>query len=340
MSAFAVEGLSVAFGRGAERVQALDGLDLAVARGEVHALVGESGCGKSVAAMAALGLLPRHAAEIRARAVRLGATELTALSPRAMRAVRGGRIGMVFQDPMNSLNPVLTLGAQIAETVRRHRGAGRRAAQARAREMLALVRIPDPDARLHAYPHELSGGMRQRAMIAVALACEPELLIADEPTTALDVTVQAQVLDLILGLRDRMGMAVLLITHDLGVVARTADRVTVMYAGRVAETGPVARVFAAPAHGYTAGLMRALPTMGRRDRLQAIPGVVPRLTVPAPGCAFAPRCPWAEPRCADAPPPDVARGAGHRVRCHRADAVAEAVADDPIPRAWAEAAAP
>ncbi|MEM7567269.1 MAG: ABC transporter ATP-binding protein [Pseudomonadota bacterium] len=337
--AFAIRGLSVAFGRGAERVQALDGVDLDVARGEVRAVVGESGCGKSVTAMAALGLLPPNAARVRADAIRLGDTDLTAPSPRDLRAVRGGRIGMVFQDPMNSLNPVLTLGLQIAETVRRHRGVSRRAALDRAREMLDLVRIPDPDARLHAYPHELSGGMRQRAMIAIALACEPELLIADEPTTALDVTVQAQVLDLILSLQDRMGLAVLLITHDLGVVARTADRMTVMYAGRVVEEGRVAQVFAHPSHGYTAGLMRALPTMGTRERLQDIPGSVPRLAEPAPACAFATRCAFAEPACSAAPPPLVTLDAHHRTRCLRAEVVAAAMADDAVPRAWREAGA-
>ncbi|MEM8662934.1 MAG: ABC transporter ATP-binding protein [Pseudomonadota bacterium] len=334
MSALQISGLDVVFGRGPDRVQALDGVDVTVERREVLALVGESGCGKSVTAMAALGLLPRHGVTIRADTIRLGDTDLTTLPARAMRRIRGGRIGMVFQDPMNSLNPVLTVGTQIAETVRRQKGLGRRAALDRAREMLNLVRIPDPDARLSAYPHELSGGMRQRAMIAIALSCEPELLIADEPTTALDVTVQAQVLDLIMSLRERIGMAVLLITHDLGVVARTADRVCVMYAGRVVEEGAIERVFAETSHGYTAGLMRALPTMGDKDRLAEIAGTVPRLATPVPACAFAERCTFAVPDCTGAAPPMAEREPGHRSRCIRAEAVADDMRGEAIPCAW------
>ena len=332
-----IEDLSLAFGRGDTRLQALDGVSLHVAKGEILALVGESGCGKSVTMLAVLGLLPRLTARIEARAIRLGDTDLTTASPRALRQIRGNRIGMIFQDPMTSLNPVHTVGFQIGEVLRRHRRASRAQARARALELLDLVRIPDPRRRLDCYPHELSGGMRQRVMIAMALACEPELLIADEPTTALDVTVQAQIMDLIGELRAELGMSVVLITHDLGVVAAAADRVAVMYAGRIVEEGPVASVFRRPSHGYTAGLLRSLPSEsggGPMHRLQEIPGSVPRLDHPAPGCSFAPRCAFAGPDCAGSVPGAVALGEGHLARCFHHDAVFAELAQNDIVRAW------
>ncbi len=291
-------------------LKAVDGVSLAIEAGEVLAVVGESGCGKSVTAFSILGLVPDPPGRIVGGSIRFEGRELVGLKPRDMRALRGDRIGMVFQEPMTSLNPALTVGEQIGEVLVQHRGMTRRQAATRAAELLELVRVPDPQRRVLDYPHRLSGGMRQRVMIAMAIACEPRLLIADEPTTALDVTVQAQVLDLLLSIRDRFGMAILLITHDLGVVAETADRVAVLYAGRKIEEGATSALFAAPQHPYTRGLLAASPEIlpgdrltGRgRARLNEIPGMVPALDAMPPGCRFAPRCSEVMPGCTVAPP--------------------------------------
>jgi oligopeptide/dipeptide ABC transporter ATP-binding protein len=331
-----VADLRLDFATATGPLRALDGVSFDVGRGEVLSLVGESGCGKSVTAMAIMGLLPRHGTRLVSGSVRLGGTELMGLGERQWRDIRGNRIAMVFQDPMTSLDPVHTVGLQIAETVRRHRRCSWRAAERRALEMLELVRIPDARRRLHAYPHELSGGMRQRVMIAMALACDPELLIADEPTTALDVTVQAQILALILELRRELGMSVVLITHDLGVVATAADRMLVMYAGRIVESGPVGAVFARPAHGYTAGLMGALPGPGgARGTLAEIPGSGPRLAGSLDACVYAPRCAFATPECGAAAPPTRDLGPGHASACIHAEAVIAAMTTQPLARQWA-----
>lgn len=336
-AALSVQDLSLTFGTGARRLQALDGISFDVAKGEILALVGESGCGKSVTMMAILGLLPPRAGHVQAKTIQLGDTDLRAASSRDLRNIRGRRIGMIFQDPMTSLTPVYTVGFQIGEVLRRHMGLTRAAARARALDLLDLVRIPDPRRRLDAYPHELSGGMRQRVMIAMALACKPELLIADEPTTALDVTVQAQIMQLIADLRQEIGMSVVLITHDLGVVAAAADRVAVMYAGRIVEQAPVQALFQRPSHGYTAGLMRSLPGEGeiRQGRLAEIPGSVPRLSQPHPACAFAARCAFAGPACTASRPPVQELGQGHEVACFHHETVADALRDNHIVRAWA-----
>ncbi|WP_291409441.1 ABC transporter ATP-binding protein [Devosia sp.] len=331
-----VEHLNLTFENENGAVLALDEISFSLARGEILSLVGESGCGKSVTAMAIMGLLPPGSAKI-SGSIRLGPTNLLDLNEAELRNVRGNRIGMVFQDPMTSLDPVHTVGMQIAEVVQRHRGADAKAARSRALEMLDLVRIPDARNRLQAYPHELSGGMRQRVMIAMALACNPEVLIADEPTTALDVTVQAQILELIGELKSELSMSVILITHDLGVVASTADRMMVMYAGRIVEEGPVERVFSRPSHGYTAGLLQSLPGYGStlRSHLTEIAGSVPRLDHRNPGCTFAPRCRFATGHC-NAPLPDAHEiGANHRSLCIRDTAVFEAISNHEIVRAWA-----
>jgi oligopeptide/dipeptide ABC transporter ATP-binding protein len=318
-------------------VHAVKGVSFKVEEGKTLAIVGESGCGKSVTAMAVMGLLPRTSARITSGRIRLAGTDLVGMPERDMQAIRGNRIGMVFQDPMTSLNPVHTVGMQIAEAVQRHKQVSRTEAWTRARQMLDLVRIPDAGNRLTSYPHELSGGQRQRVMIAMALVCDPELLIADEPTTALDVTVQAQILELIADLKIELGMSVLLITHDLGVVAATADRMMVMYAGRIVEDGAVERIFARPSHGYTAGLLRSLPGHGtsRRGRLTEIAGTVPRLDRPVAGCVYAPRCSFAAAACTDPLPPAQQVEPGHRSACIRETAVFDAMRDNDIVRAWA-----
>jgi peptide/nickel transport system ATP-binding protein len=313
-------------------VRAVDGVSFDLARGETLGIVGESGCGKSVTALSILRLIPPEAGGIAAGSIRFEGEELTVLGEEAMKALRGHRISMIFQEPMTSLNPVLTIGTQIAENVARHMGVPWRAARERACEMLDLVRIADARRRLDEYPHQLSGGMRQRVMIAMALSCDPQVLIADEPTTALDVTIQAQILDLMLELKEKTGTAIVLITHDLGVVAETTERVVVMYAGRKVEEAPVEALFAEPLHPYTRGLMRAIPRLdveadaaGTRPRLQEIPGLVPRLTQPIPGCAFAPRCGFATERCHAVAPPLVdgggGGGGGHTVACWEVDRV-------------------
>ena len=303
-------------------VRAVDGVSFDVARGETLGIVGESGCGKSVTALSILRLIPPETGRIAQGSIRFEGTELTALSEEEMKSLRGHRISMIFQEPMTSLNPVLTVGTQIAENVVRHLGVPWGAARERAREMLDLVRIADPRRRLDEYPHQLSGGMRQRVMIAMALSCDPQVLIADEPTTALDVTIQAQILDLMLELKEKTGTAIVLITHDLGVVAETTERVVVMYAGRKVEEAPVEALFENPLHPYTRGLMRAIPRLdveadaaGTRPRLQEIPGLVPVLTRPIVGCAFAARCELATDRCRATLPPFVDAGGGHTVAC-------------------------
>ena len=309
-------------------VRAVDGVSFELARGETLGIVGESGCGKSVTALSILRLIPTETGRIASGSIRFEGEELTALSEEAMKRLRGHRISMIFQEPMTSLNPVLTVGTQIAENVVRHLGVSWRAARDRAGEMLDLVRIADARRRLDEYPHQLSGGMRQRVMIAMALSCDPQVLIADEPTTALDVTIQAQILDLMLELKEKTGTAIVLITHDLGVVAETTQRVVVMYAGRKVEEAPVEVLFEEPLHPYTRGLMRAIPRLdieadaaGTRPRLQEIPGLVPILTRPIVGCAFAPRCGFATDRCRVEPPPIVDAGAGHTVACWEVDRV-------------------
>ena len=298
----ALRGLRVAF----DGVPALHGIDLDVMPGEAVGLVGESGCGKSVTWLAALGLLPGRASVT--GSVTLAGTELLGAAPRVLDRVRGGRIAMIFQDPASSLNPVHRIGTQVAEAVALHQGVARGAARAEAKRLLDQVGMPDAARRMDAYPHELSGGQNQRVMIAMALAGRPELLVADEPTTALDVTIQAQILELLAELRRTTGMALVLISHDLGVVAETCERVAVMYAGRIVEEAPVETLFADPRHPYTQGLLGALPPIeGPRRPLASIPGGVPEPWAMPPGCAFAPRCPRHLAVCDVAPPALVAR---------------------------------
>jgi peptide/nickel transport system ATP-binding protein len=318
--ALEVAGLTVEFAaaqRGAPPLRAVDGISFALSSGRTLAIVGESGCGKSVTALAVMGLLPGGARL--GGSVRLAGREIAALPPEERRRLRGRETAMIFQEPMTSLNPALPVGEQVAEALRLHQGLGPRAAAGAAAEALARVRIPDAARRARQYPHQLSGGMRQRVMIAMAIACRPRVLIADEPTTALDVTVQAQILALLDALRRETGTAVLLITHDLGLVADHADEVVVMYAGRVAERAPAAALFAAPQHPYTVGLLGAAPRLDRAaGRLASIEGAVPDPRRPPPGCRFAPRCPFRVARCeAEAPP---LRGAapGHASACWRA----------------------
>ena len=320
-----VEDLRTHFVTSEGTTRAVDGVSFTMGAGETLGIVGESGCGKSVTALSIMRLLPPGLGRHVGGSVRCGGTDLIGLSEAAMRRIRGDRIAMVFQEPMTSLNPVLTVGDQIAEAVVIHQAKSRAAAWARAVEMLTLVRIPDARRRAADYPHQFSGGMRQRVMIAMALSCHPQLLIADEPTTALDVTIQAQILKLIRELKAQTGAAVLMITHDLGVVAETCERVVVMYAGRVAEQAEVTDLFDRPMHPYTRGLMRCIPR--RRagvpplDRLEEIPGMVPDLRAPIPGCAFAPRCGFATARCVAEVPPLLERGRGHRAACWEVDRV-------------------
>jgi peptide/nickel transport system ATP-binding protein len=311
-----VEDLTIRFA-GAP-VDIVDGVSFSVGRGRTLAIVGESGCGKSLTSLAVMGLLPPRASVPRGKAM-FGGRDLFAMPDRALADIRGDSVAMIFQEPMSSLNPVFTIGDQIAESVIRHRGVSRAAAETRAVEMLELVRIPAPKERMRSYPHQLSGGMRQRAMIAMALANDPQLLIADEPTTALDVTIQAQILALIERLQADTGAAVILITHDLGVVAEVADEVLVMYAGRVAEAGPALAIFDDPQHPYTIGLMGSMPSLGQRGgRLATIPGVVPLPEQMPAGCRFSTRCPFAEDYCRTQRPPLREIAAGHRVACFKA----------------------
>jgi peptide/nickel transport system ATP-binding protein len=301
-------------------VRAVDGVSFDVLPGETLAIVGESGCGKSVTSMSILRLLPMPPARIAGGRIEFDGRNLLDLSEPEMRKVRGNAISMIFQEPMTSLNPVLTIGRQIAEALVLHRGMNEKAALTRAAEMLRKVHIPEAERRLKQYPHELSGGMRQRVMIAMALACGPRLLIADEPTTALDVTIQAQILELMRELRDDTGASIILITHDLGVVAEIAHRVVVMYAGRKVEEAPIAELFASPRHPYTRGLLGSMPHLGDSvnetgKRLVEIPGMVPSLKDPAPGCLFAPRCPNATERCTREAPPLELHAARHWAAC-------------------------
>ncbi len=321
-----VEGLKTWFFARDGVVRAVDGVSFTIHPGETVAMVGESGCGKSVTALSILRLIASPPGRTIAGRVALEGRNLLALSDEEMRKVRGNEISMIFQEPMTSLNPVLTIGRQIAETLSVHRGLSRADALARTVEMLRLVNIPEPAARIGQYPHQLSGGMRQRVMIAMALACNPKLLIADEPTTALDVTIQAQILDLMRALKARTGAAILLITHDLGVVAEMAQRVFVMYAGRKVEEATVGALFARPRHPYTRGLLASIPRLGAaaataRRRLAEIPGVVPSLREEIPGCVFAPRCAYAQERCRREYPPLERKDDGHLVACWEADRI-------------------
>ncbi|MBR0659275.1 oligopeptide/dipeptide ABC transporter ATP-binding protein [Neoroseomonas oryzicola] len=312
-----VSGLTLDFRQDGRNLRVLDGVSFRVEAGRTLAIVGESGCGKSVTSLAVMGLLPGTARV--GGAIRLGGRELTALSAEERRKLRGGEMAMIFQEPMTSLNPAFTAGEQVAEALRLHQGLDQGAAFAEAVRMLDRVRIPDAARRARQYPHQLSGGMRQRVMIAMALACRPRLLIADEPTTALDVTVQAQILSLLDEMKRETGTAVILVTHDLGVVADHADEVAVMYAGRIAEQAAAATLFASPEHPYTAGLLGAAPGEGARgERLASIEGTVPDLRNPPPGCRFAPRCPFAIVHCHNEAPPLAEVAPGHVSACWRA----------------------
>ncbi|MGJ4950565.1 ABC transporter ATP-binding protein [Bradyrhizobium sp. HKCCYLS20291] len=315
-----VENLQVHFRTPTGINRAVDGVSFHVNPGETLAIVGESGCGKSVTSMSMMRLIPEPPGKI-AGSIKLEGRDILSLSDREMRALRGNDISMIFQEPMTSLNPVLTVGRQIGETLRLHQGLDRDAAEKRAVEMLSLVGIPEPIRRVREYPHQLSGGMRQRVMIAMALACNPKLLIADEPTTALDVTIQAQILKLMLELKQRVGAAIILITHDLGVVAEVAERVMVMYAGRKVEEAPVRELFRSPRHPYTQGLLGALPKLGsslsgETKRLAEIPGQVPDLKQRIDGCVFAGRCALATDLCRQYAPGLEQKAAHHIAACH------------------------
>jgi peptide/nickel transport system ATP-binding protein len=298
--------------------EAVAGVSFALMPGRTLGIVGESGCGKSVTALSIMRLLPKSGTHVSGSVV-LEGLELTTLPERQMRDLRGNRLAMIFQEPMTSLNPSFTVGDQIGEALVRHRGLAAKTARAVAIDMLDRVKIPSPEQRADDYPHQLSGGMRQRVMIAMALACAPALLIADEPTTALDVTIQAQILDLLANLRQETGSAIILITHDLGVVAETCDDVVVMYAGEVVERAPAARIFSSPQHPYTVGLLGSIPFIStRRDRLATITGSVPSLAGAFAGCRFSSRCPFADERCRSRPPPVADVATGHVSRCWKA----------------------
>jgi peptide/nickel transport system ATP-binding protein len=314
-----VNDLRVAFEGDRGRVtEVLSGISFTLARGRTLGIVGESGCGKSVTALSMMRLLPKDTARV-AGSVLFEGRELLGLPEREMQGLRGNRLAMIFQEPMTSLNPSYTVGDQVGEALIRHRGLSRKQARAEAAALLKRVRIPSPEARVDEYPHKLSGGMRQRVMIAMALACEPALLIADEPTTALDVTIQAQILDLLRRLREETGTAIVLISHDLGVVAEMCDEVVVMYAGEIVERAPAGELFSRPEHPYTVGLIGSIPRLGpRKARLAAIRGTVPSLIGGSAGCRFAPRCPFADERCRGLAPPLLDTGAGHLSRCWRA----------------------
>ncbi|NBX15503.1 MAG: ABC transporter ATP-binding protein [Betaproteobacteria bacterium] len=317
-----IENLKVHFDTDDGVLYAVDGVNLHIDRGETLGVVGESGCGKSVTAMTIMKLLPMPPGRIAAGQIWFEGQDLVQANEAVMRQLRAREIAMIFQEPMTSLNPVLSVGEQIAESLRLHEGLSNKQALARAAEMLGLVNIPRPSQRVNDYPHQFSGGMRQRVMIAMALSCKPKLLIADEPTTALDVTIQAQILDLLNQLKSQMGMSIMLITHAMGVVAETAQRVVVMYAGRVVEEASVDDLFGSPSHPYTQGLIRSIPRIDldsvHKQRLQAIPGLVPKLINPPIGCRFAPRCPHANERCAMEMPELRELTSGHKVACHYA----------------------
>ena len=299
--------------------RAVDGISFSVGRGRTVGLVGESGCGKSVTSLSLMGLVPQPPGRVSAEAILFEGRDLLGLSADERRLLRGGKMSMVFQEPMTSLNPVHTIGRQIVEAIRAHTDLSPAQARARAIEVLELVRIPSAAERCDDFPHHLSGGMRQRVMIAMALACEPALLIADEPTTALDVTIQAQILELLRELQQRLGMAILIITHDLGVIAELVDEVIVMYAGQIVESAPVAALFSDPQHPYTIGLLGSIPRLDvERERLATIEGTVPSPANQPVGCRFAPRCPFADSRCHAEPPPLRALGVDHQVACWKA----------------------
>jgi peptide/nickel transport system ATP-binding protein len=314
-----IRGLKTYFDTDDGTVRAVDGVDLFIDRGETLGVVGESGCGKTVTAMTVLKLVQMPPGRIAAGSILWQGRDLVPLSSKEMRGIRSKEIAIIFQEPMTSLNPVYTVGHQIAEVIRLHEHLNRRDALDRTIEMLRLVHIPTPERRVHDYPHQFSGGMRQRVMIAMALSCNPRLLIADEPTTALDVTIQAQILDLLGEMKSRFGMAIMLITHAMGVVAETAQRVVVMYAGRVVEEASVEQLFAHPLHPYTQGLIRSIPridtSVGKKQRLETIAGMVPGLIDPPPGCRFAPRCNFAAPACREALPELRAVDSDHKVAC-------------------------
>ncbi len=314
-----IEDLRVLFhGDDGRITHAVDSIDLAVAKATTLGLVGESGCGKSVTSLAIMGLLSKQSAEI-SGTIRFDGFDLLNAPDEMLRDLRGNRLAMIFQEPMTSLNPSLTIGEQIVETILRHRGGARGKARERAIELLRRVHIPSPERRIDEYPHRLSGGMRQRVMIAMALACDPRLLIADEPTTALDVTLQAQILDLMRELKAASGAAIILITHDLGVVAEICDEVAVMYAGEIVERADVEELFASPQHPYTVGLLGSIPRLDRSTaHLATIEGMVPNMTRPPSGCRFAARCPFVEDACTRAPPPLAALSGGRWSRCIRA----------------------
>jgi peptide/nickel transport system ATP-binding protein/oligopeptide transport system ATP-binding protein len=314
-----VRGLRTHFHTDRGLFRAVDGIDFSVGRGRTVGLVGESGCGKSVTSLSVMGLVASPPGQVEADAILFEGRDVLGLSPDERRRLRGGKMSMIFQEPMTSLNPVHTIGQQIVEAILAHTQLSPQAAKARAIEMLELVRIPSARQRVDDYPHLLSGGMRQRVMIAMALSCEPALLIADEPTTALDVTIQAQILDLLQDLQRRLGMAMLIITHDLGVIAEIADEVVVMYAGKIVESAPVDALFADPQHPYTIGLLGSIPRIEvDRERLSTIEGSVPSPNNQPKGCRFAPRCPFADPRCHVEPPPLRDLGPEHRVACWKA----------------------
>jgi peptide/nickel transport system ATP-binding protein len=319
MALLEVKGLKTHFQTDDGWLHAVDGVDLAIDAGETLGVVGESGCGKSVTAMSVLKLIPMPPGRIVAGQILWQGRDLVPMATEEMRRIRMKEIAIVFQEPMTSLNPVYTVGEQIGEALRLHEGLSRRAATARAVEMLERVHIPTPQRRVNDYPHQFSGGMRQRVMIAMALSCSPKLLIADEPTTALDVTIQAQILDLLADLKAEFGMAVMLITHAMGVVAEVARRVVVMYAGKVVEQAPVAELFARPRHPYTQGLIRSIPRIDtaatHKLRLETIAGTVPKLIAPPEGCRFAPRCRHAVAACTQATPALRQVGPGHRAAC-------------------------
>jgi peptide/nickel transport system ATP-binding protein len=314
-----IRGLKTDFATDDGVVHAVDGVDLAIDRGETLGVVGESGCGKTVTALSVLKLIPMPPGRIVGGRILWRGRDLVPLGPGDMQKIRSKEIAIVFQEPMTSLNPVYTVGDQIAEVIRLHERLPRRAALDSAVEMLRLVHIPNPERRVRDYPHQFSGGMRQRVMIAMAISCNPALLIADEPTTALDVTIQAQILDLLAEMKSRLHMAVMLITHAMGVVAEAAQRVVVMYAGKVVEEAPVGELFSRPRHPYTQGLIRSIPRIDTaatdKSRLEAIAGVVPNPLDPITGCRFAPRCPFAQAVCLEAAPPLREIAAGHKVAC-------------------------
>jgi oligopeptide/dipeptide ABC transporter ATP-binding protein len=318
-----VQGLTTAFMTGRGEITAIEEVSFSLKEGEILGIVGESGSGKSVTALTIMGLLPTPPARIAAGKVLFQGKELTKLSSREMQRIRGPGIAMIFQEPMTSLNPVFSIGDQIMETIKAHENLPAAALRKRAIDMLDKVGIPSAARRLDDYPHQMSGGQRQRVMIAIALACNPKLLIADEPTTALDVTIQAQILDLLMDLRDEFRMAIMIITHNMGVIAETADRVLVMYAGRVIEEAPVARVFDHPIHPYTRGLLECVPSITEdRARLIAIPGTLPDPARRPPGCRYSVRCRYAQPSCSDALPPLILEEADHWAACLRAKELA------------------